>query len=679
MIILDFNTSENKNIKKNRYQRYSIEKLKSFFPHLNKNDIELLPSLRVYGKLDDASMWLVLQDPLAKSKYKRYISLLLYGVVYIITSQTRNIRFVSNFFIDNLHFYRGFKAYNLQPYYSNLAAFPLSRHFVFPNDFGLLPTKLYHGTRSKKRLNRIKYRDSIYYNEWVGFQKLRITSFYQFSTFKKPYLRRVRKHWETTIPNFNPLTYIPTTLHDALCYFFIYGPPLKNCKDKKKIRLFFTVLLSGLYYDRKSPASICNMFFERRLLLSQFQEEEIASTSDKINELRFVFPNDSTLKLKTRVWFRKTHNFIYDIFQSVRKVVSHNANKIGSWLYLFYGYWSRHIKTQLGYIIDVSTLLWREITPFFVPNPLSFVWGLIPYNVEYWLAKAYVFSAEIFYEGRQFFYYDEEESHSVSSGLYTEMAEYYFITQWTDMWYDYIMYYSYRIFNPIRELLIELPFWTIMNYAMAVWAHGGTLLNNLWYGILTFRNTQNKIKGRWYKIPLILVRWLFHWVLFFIFIFIFIFYIDYKDVGYYLGYLIPFSPYLHSVHTTYILAIILTAFRFLGPYSLQELMRVDMAWDGWLNVLYVNLAFMLDLAPYAMPNTAYSSENYTWGLNRDQLIVFSHDKPIPVTTGFPLQYLGTTTGITAPEYVVQTFRYDTDGALYGEDSKAVEMIKSRRL
>jgi hypothetical protein len=108
-------------------------------------------------------------------------------------------------------------------------------------------------------------------------------------------------------------------------------------------------------------------------------------------------------------------------------------------------------------------------------------------------------------------------------------------------------------------------------------------------------------------------------------------------------------------------------------------MRVDMAWDGWLNVLYVNLAFMLDLAPYAMPNTAYSSENYTWGLNRDQLIVFSHDKPIPVTTGFPLQYLGTTTGITAPEYVVQTFRYDTDGALYGEDSKAVEMIKSRRL
>lgn len=679
MVTLDFNSPENnKPLKKVRYQRYSVKKLKELFPHLNRNDMELIPSLRVFGRLDTASLWLVLQDPLTRSKYKRHINLLLYGLVYIVTYRSRSVRFVASFFTDNLRFYKGFKANNFEPYYLNLAEFPLSRRFVFPNDFGLLPTKLLYGTRSKKRLTRLKYRDSIYYNEWVGFQKMRIMSFYRFSTFKKPYLDKVRKKWEITIPNFNPLTYNPVSLHDALCYFFIYGAPLKTCKDKKKIRMFFTVFLSGLYFDRKHPISIANMLFERRLFLSQFQEEEIAFNSENINELRFVFPEDSTVKLKSRIWLRKTQVLLHTIAQAMRKLVIHNINRIGTRLYLFYGYWTRYIKEQLEHFFDIMKLCWREISPFFIPNPVSFVWTLIPYQVEYWLARVYIFSVETFYEGRQFFYYDDDgESHSVSNGLYNDMFEYYLITQWLDVWFDYVVYYTYRVVNPIKELFLELPFWTLLNYVMAVWAHGGTLLNNVWYSILSFRNTEDKIRGRWYKIPLILIRWAFHWIFLFGFIFVFLVYVDYKDVGYYLSYIMPFSPYLHSVHTTYIIIIIIMGFRFFGPYSLRELMRVDMAWDGWLCVLYVNLIHMFDLAPYVMPNTVWSSPEFITGLNRDQLVVFSFDKPAPVIYGYPTSYAQKT--VKMENYYVESHRFVFDGPLYGEDSKTVNIIKSRRL
>ena len=67
------------------------------------------PSLRVYGKLDKASSWLLLQNPLVHSKYKRYISLLLYGLIFIITHRSRTVNLVSSFFTDNLKFFEGLR------------------------------------------------------------------------------------------------------------------------------------------------------------------------------------------------------------------------------------------------------------------------------------------------------------------------------------------------------------------------------------------------------------------------------------------------------------------------------------------------------------------------------------------------------------------------------------------
>jgi len=681
MTTLDFNNSDTKRIKKTRFKLYTFKQIKKFFPHLNRNDIELLPSLRFYGKLDKASAWLLAQNPLVHSKYKRYISLLLYGLVFVISHRSRTAKLVSSFFTDNVNFYRGFKANNFQPYYANLSEFPLSDNFIFPNEFPLFPTKLPYGTRTRKKLTRIKYRDSIYYNEWKAFQKMRINSFYRFSTFKKPYLDKIRKKWETTVPNFNPISYVPSNLHDALCYFFIYGPPKKTCKDRKKIRMFFIVFFSGLYFDRKYGHSVCNMFFERRLFLSQFQEEEIASNSDSISELKFVFPNDSNLKLKGRIWLRKTQFVFNKFISTLSKLFVSSIHKIIDRLYLFFGYWSRYLGEQFGYFSEIVLLIWKETTPFFVPNPISFVWRLIPYKLEYYGALLYVFSVETFYEGRQFFYIEDEvnETHSISAGLYTEMTEYYFVTQWADVWYDYIVYYSYRILNPIKELIIEFPVWTFLNYVMAVWAHGGTLLNNVWYSILTYRNTETKIRGRWYKIPLILIRWAFHWIFFIIFIGFFVFYLDYRNVAYYLEYVMPFSALLHSVHTTYIAAVFIAAFRFFGPYSLQDLMRVDAAWDFWFCVLYTNLLHVLDMDPYAVPNTVWNSPSIEIGLNEDQLIVFSYDKPAMVIFGREIDAALEDSLILPKDYSVNTFAHDFDEPLYGEDSKTVELIRTRRL
>jgi len=681
MVIFDFNSPDIKPIKKTRFKRYSFKKVRKLFPHLNRNDMDLLPSLRVYGKLDKASAWLLLQNPLVHSKYKRYITLLLYGLIFIITHRARSVKLVSNFFTDNVKFYRGFKANDFQPYYANLAEFPMSDKFVFPNEFGLFPTRLHLGTRTKKKLNRIKYRDSIYYNEWKAFQRVRINSFYRFSTFKKPYLDKIRKRWEDTITDFNPLLFTPTSLHDALCYFFIYGPPPKNCKDRKKIRMFFIVFFSGLYFDRKYGHSVCNMFFERRLFLSQFQEEEIASSSNSIGELKFVFPNESDFKLKSRIWFRKAQLISSKFVGAFSKLFISNFHKISDRLYLFFGYWSRYLSEQFGYFSELVLLVWKEVTPFFVPNPISFMWRLIPYKVEYYGALLYVFSVETFYEGRQFFYIEDEvnETHSVAPGLSTEMAEYYLFTQWVDLWYDYIVYYTYRIFNPIKQLFLEFPIWTFLNYVMAVWAHGGTLLNNTWYSVLTYRNTETKVKGRWYKIPLILIRWAFHWVFFAVFIIFFVFYIDYRDVAYYLEFVMPFSALLHSVHTTYIAAVFIAAFRFFGPYSLQELMRVDAAWDFWFCVFYTNLIHVLDLDPYAIPNAAWNSPAVEIGLNEDQLIVFSHDKPAMVIYGREVEIAMQEALIEPGDYRVHTFIHDFDEPLYGEDSKMVEVMRTRGL
>jgi hypothetical protein len=118
-------------------------------------------------------------------------------------------------------------------------------------------------------------------------------------------------------------------------------------------------------------------------------------------------------------------------------------------------------------------------------------------------------------------------------------------------------------------------------------------------------------------------------------------------------------------------------FRFFGPYSLQELMRVDMAWDGWICVLYANLITMLDLAPYVMPNTVWGSSDLIIGLNRDQLVVFSFDKPAPVVYGYPLEYAQRT--VKMENYYVESHRFEFDGPLYGEDSKTVATIRDRRL
>ena len=62
------------------------------------------------------------------------------------------------------------------------------------------------------------------------------------------------------------------------------------------------------------------------------------------------------------------------------------------------------------------------------------------------------------------------------------------------------------VVRPLTDLLCRLPIWLVLDWC-SLWSK---LLkaefNRTWYKILTHRNTPTKIKGRWYKIPLILVR-----------------------------------------------------------------------------------------------------------------------------------------------------------------------------
>ena len=62
------------------------------------------------------------------------------------------------------------------------------------------------------------------------------------------------------------------------------------------------------------------------------------------------------------------------------------------------------------------------------------------------------------------------------------------------------------VVRPLTDLFCRLPIWLVLDW-VSLWSQLlKTEFNRCWYKILTHRNTSTRVRGRWYKIPLILVR-----------------------------------------------------------------------------------------------------------------------------------------------------------------------------
>jgi hypothetical protein len=567
-------------------------------------------------------------------------------------------------------FKKGFIHYDMvgkRPYAAALGeAYTFSDGFLTPDEYMSTSTLWQLGTRTRDKTNRLRYKDTKFGAEWERYRKRRVELFGLYTRYTPKVLAKAKKCFEE-IPGFSVDSYCPRGFNEALLFFHVYGPPAATCKDHRKIRLFFACLVSGFYYERDTLMGFGQIFFERRLLMTQGLFDVGSASSEY----------DSMFRRKGLV--RRTWGRVLNAVKNGFSRVSVGPRR------LFKRVSNLAVLERLKYFLNnvdlisiryVLKIYARIVRPHIFPwifSPFrswrSHQWKLVPPWLEVYLLAIYILFVEIYWDARSWLNSgDEEDVETHSDG--DDIWWYYLTEIPMEFLYDIVYFNVMLVLRPILDFFVNYPFWFFVAKTSGLTVNVHIMWNNFWHRVLTFGNRDSKVRGRWWKIPVILVRNLIMFTIgFYVFLFL-AFYVNFIVCIDALQPYIFFSLYSTEVHTVYITAVFIFVLRFFGPNSIRDLMRDEFTWDDWLNLLYAELHLAYNVSPYNMPTTAWYPEGieefsdaYSTkdiGFSRDKVsLAYIHSNLMPYTY--------------AHKHNVVSAREDL--AAYGDDYKLMEEWK----
>jgi hypothetical protein len=461
-------------------------------------------------------------------------------------------------------------------YYTELYALRLSfpENFLLPFQFRTVEVSpLYDTFDPKRRRRRSKYRTSKHYKNWLVYsQRYNDLIAYFMPAHNKEFLAAKKSLFELT-PTFDVSTYMPRTRIEALYFFLVFGPPAKDCKDKKKAMLFLSIFLSGNYLKHSAPASFSRVLVYRNILMNHaidsafyYQRlEQFIVPSKGLNEIEFLY--------RIRLLYLKIIHFFSTFTDRARIYWSQRKNYLSSLM----GLWRNRMRFWFKFYFSESWGIVRSEASFsFYRNPSSFLWSMSPNTFKVVVMTWYMAGIEILHDNRTEKYFDS--TWTDPSDAFTETWVDKLLDTFRFFYYDCIRYPVMLVIRPWVELFLVFPVLFFLESLFHILVNFLILTNNLWYGLLMVGSSlHTSTKGWWWKSLLIYIKIVTKLLLFFLFIYIFVFIVDFDKVCNLL-FLNDFSLFNFrrgEGFIIYISFIIYIAFLLFGSYTIREFLWLE--------------------------------------------------------------------------------------------------------
>jgi hypothetical protein len=482
---------------------------------------------------------------------------------------------------------------------------------------------------------RLRYRETVNYDSYKQWVEGLVSFFRSYTFFDEAALKASKMKFEK-IEGFNPETYLPKSFAEAICFFSVYGPPSRKSTDITKNWLFLFVFLSGFYIDH-SKQTIGGFGFElfrRRLYATHalidfnskaveaMKHESFHSWNRHKNEWLIVY-GFRYVYLCIEYYIRWVYYFI---IQVTVQLFYYWRDKVVMRYYRVLGWYEYH-ESYFSLITDIITDIQLEVTPFFSNNKLSFVWYYCPVWLEAALLTIYVIYSEMSIGSSAWTHVktmtdiDQEDPYDSAYYLDEVMDQYYDLA--IDFFVDYILYYYEMLFKPVIDLFVVLPIWVVMEFFSRLYLSVNGFRQNLWHAILTKGDDPitGKVRGRWWKIPLILLRWSFYWILALHLLWFFLFYVNFEAVAFVLQ---PYSPMILNtveLQFMYVILVFLFVIRVCGPTFLVSMIKEDWGSFEWFGFAYFSFNWMWVAPVKSIPSAHFNSafwESYAIWEDRGQ-------------------------------------------------------------
>lgn len=452
---------------------------------------------------------------------------------------------------------------------------------------------------------RLRYRETVHYDQYKQWYDGLVSLLRSYTFFDNELLKKAKIQFEKQ-PDFKSETYLPRSFEEAVCFFSVYGAPSRKSENSVHNWLFIWVLLSGFYIE--TPKQTIGGFgfelFRRRLYATHAAIDFSIHAQEAMQHEYFRSWDRHRNEWLAMYWFR--HSYL--LFEHSVRFIYRFTIKLSQYLfYLFmlkinghkYDFIEWYQEKEFYYYkaLDIITDIQLEVTPFFSNNKLSFVWYYCPVWLEAYILTFYVIYSEICIGSRTWIHtysmmdMDPEDQYE-SPYFMDELGDQY-QQVFGDFLIDYVFYYYEMTLKPFVDFFIFLPFWVLVDFFQRMHLAVQTFWNNTWHALLTKGDSPDgKIRGRWWKIPLILVRWSFYWVIALHLLWFFLFYLNYEVLAFYLQ---PYSPMILStveVQFTYVTLVFLFVIRACGPYSLTLMLKEEWGALDWFGLAYFNLNLM---------------------------------------------------------------------------------------
>ena len=184
--------------------------------------------------------------------------------------------------------------------------------------------------------------------------------------------------------------------------------------------------------------------------------------------------------------------------------------------------------------------------------------------------------------------YNESQSLSPSSLWFygNPMWEWYLHNVPTDQiedLFDETNYFTRLVFRPFVDFIVRLPLWSMLEL-ISLWLEVfKSEYHRCWYKILTYKNQPNRIVGRWWKIPLVLIKLGFRLVIWGSFFFYLVSLITAEDLKILCTYNFSF-PWFEEYYYFYVATCFMLSVYLVGPLSLRDFCFKEL---GLENLLYL--------------------------------------------------------------------------------------------
>jgi len=468
---------------------------------------------------------------------------------------------------------------------------------------------------------RFRYRETVNYDLYKQWLDALVPFFRSYTFFDESTLKLSKAKFEKIV-GFNAETYLPKSFDEAICFFSVYGAPSRKSTSIAKNWLFLFVFLSGFYIDhnKQTLGGLGFELFRRRLysthalidfngkLVEAMKHESFHSWNQHKNEWAVIYWF-RYLYLCTEYYIRWVYYFT---IQVTVQLFRYWIDKIVMRYYRVLGWYEYHDQ-YFNMIVDIITDIQLEVTPFFSNNKLSFVWYYCPVWLEAALLTIYVIYSEISIGSSTWTHVktmtdiDQEDPYDSSYYMDEVMDQYYDLM--IDFFVDYVLYYYEMIFKPIVDLFIILPLWVLIDFCSRLYLSLNGFRQNLWHAVLTKGDdaTTGKVRGRWWKIPLILLRWSFYWVLAVHLLWFLLFYVNFEAAA---AVLQPYSPMILNtveVQFMYIILVFLFVIRICGPTFLVSMIKEDWGSFEWFGFAYFSFNWMWVAPVKSIPSAHFNS------------------------------------------------------------------------